>query len=353
MDKFELSTGGIKSPPDPRDYKLEVLAASVLPEVLPDQVFLDVQTLPVWMQNQLGACVGHAWAKSQQHCEFLETGTIKPLSSRFLYAVSKCLDGYPGEGTYPRITAKVMQKFGVPTEVTCVNDTLLPHEEYVYHRDITKIPKHAMDEAQLVTIDGYGWADLTEDGIKKAIHYAKIKRQGVVMLMRVGDTFWKDKDGNSTWDKNKILPIRRPTTITSGHEVFPIGYEYKNGRLAVHFLNSWSKDWADNGKGWFYWDEWTGLIDEIMTSIDKGQLPAFQFSKSLWYGLTDPDVLELQKKLNKLGYIVSPTGAGSPGNETTFFGAKTTDAVKRFQKAQNIIQTGYFGVLTRTAINKL
>lgn len=352
--EYNLNTGGIPSPLDERDLKLEIVARAELPEVLPDSCFLDVTQLPVWMQRQIGACVGHAWGKSQQYCEFIEDGKVYPLSARFLYAMSKCLDGVPGEGTFPRLTAKILQKYGCSTEATCPNDTTLDHETYVYNRKVENVPYEALVEAGKFKIDGYAFSDTTEEGIKKAIYYAKKKRQGIVMLKRVGDTYWKDVNGNSTWDADKILPLRRPSQITSGHEVFPIGYEYINGRLMIHFLNSWSDAWADHGKGRFYFDEWKDLVVEVMTSLDKSNVPVNTFKKDLYLGMSDPDVLLLQKLLNKNGYTIATTGPGSPGKETNFFGNLTRQAVIKLQKDYNIKPTvGYFGPITRQVANTL
>jgi len=57
--------------------------------------------------------------------------------------------------------------------------------------------------------------------------------------------------------------------------------------------------------------------------------------------------------LNRDGFLVSRTGPGSPGNETTRFGAKTWAALVRFQKSAGIAPaSGYFGPLTRSYIGK-
>jgi len=55
------------------------------------------------------------------------------------------------------------------------------------------------------------------------------------------------------------------------------------------------------------------------------------FTRDLDIGYEGQDVLELQKKLNALGFIISTSGMGSLGNETTYFGEKTRLALIKFQ----------------------
>jgi peptidoglycan hydrolase-like protein with peptidoglycan-binding domain len=63
------------------------------------------------------------------------------------------------------------------------------------------------------------------------------------------------------------------------------------------------------------------------------------------------DVRALQQFLNANGFIISQSGVGSPGQETTSFGLKTQQALQRFQTAVSISPaTGFFGPLTRFAV---
>lgn len=63
-------------------------------------------------------------------------------------------------------------------------------------------------------------------------------------------------------------------------------------------------------------------------------------SMNLSMGMEHAQVLELQKKLNSLGYTITAEGPGSPGNETRKFGALTRAAVRSFQCAQMGICAG-------------
>src|SRR3989344_843692 len=76
------------------------------------------------------------------------------------------------------------------------------------------------------------------------------------------------------------------------------------------------------------------------------------FTRNLETGMTGNDVKQLQIYLNAKGFKVSASGAGSPGNETTFFGAGTRAALAKLQAANGISPAvGYFGSLTREYIN--
>jgi len=77
-------------------------------------------------------------------------------------------------------------------------------------------------------------------------------------------------------------------------------------------------------------------------------------ARDLYRGINNEDVRTLQKLLNANEYTVALTGAGSPGNETTIFGAATEAAVIKFQVAHGISPAaGYVGPLTRSALATL
>jgi hypothetical protein len=75
------------------------------------------------------------------------------------------------------------------------------------------------------------------------------------------------------------------------------------------------------------------------------------FTRDLQIGMEGEDVRALQKLLNQRGYTISTTGSGAPGSESTFFGNRLQEALKKYQRAQGIDATGYFGPLTRGKIN--
>jgi peptidoglycan hydrolase-like protein with peptidoglycan-binding domain len=94
---------------------------------------------------------------------------------------------------------------------------------------------------------------------------------------------------------------------------------------------------------------------------------SFTFPRNLSLGIRGEDVRALQRYLNAQGFLVAPPGlnstgsprAGSPGNETAYFGPATKAALIRFQDAHKeailtpvgLTQgTGFFGPATRAFV---
>ncbi len=93
---------------------------------------------------------------------------------------------------------------------------------------------------------------------------------------------------------------------------------------------------------------------QAQLGTSQGGSMSFSFTHDLTVGSTGSDVKSLQEFLNSHGAQVSATGAGSPGNESMYFGAKTQAAVAVWQAAHGITPTaGYFGPKTRAAVNAM
>ena len=80
----------------------------------------------------------------------------------------------------------------------------------------------------------------------------------------------------------------------------------------------------------------------------------YEFTRNLYLGSKGEDVKMLQKVLNlDPDTQVASMGAGSPGNETEYFGGKTKAAVIKFQMKYGITPAlGYFYPKTRAEMNK-
>jgi Putative peptidoglycan binding domain len=89
-------------------------------------------------------------------------------------------------------------------------------------------------------------------------------------------------------------------------------------------------------------------------SSGSSMAAAYNYTRDLTVGSTGADVKALQEFLNANGAQLAASGAGSPGNETTYFGALTKAALAKYQAAHGIAPAaGYFGPITRAYIASL
>lgn len=80
---------------------------------------------------------------------------------------------------------------------------------------------------------------------------------------------------------------------------------------------------------------------------------AYTHTGLLKMGMTSSQVMSLQQTLNGGGFLVSAVGAGSPGMESMYFGAKTKAAVMSFQAAKGLVADGIVGLNTGTALSAM
>lgn len=263
MEDLIPTTGAIQSPHDYRDIPFESVAGA---SELPKKHIEDVSKLPVWHQRKNGSCVGQAAGIYATHLNRLETNAIAPLSARFLYALAKARDNYSGEGTYPRLMAKIVKDNGVATDNTVPTDNSLDHETFVYNRKESNIPAAGFPDARPYRSGGYVFVDFKNlNSLKRAI----IEGHGVMITVHLGNEWYTSKSGRRSWKAKDILPLRAPAKIVSGHAIFLYGYEdTADGDTMFYFRNSWSEGWGDKGDGTFTWKTYGSQIKEAITFVD-------------------------------------------------------------------------------------
>lgn len=328
------NSGGKDKPADSRDIKLGAVAAIkgyTFPATYTNQA---AWASDVEYQGGQPACGAHSGAKTNG---LKRGGRFSP---RFQWTDIKTFDGFDIEdGTDMRSIFKSLTKTGSGLYSTFGNNVALDHQTYA-HATITSADRQV---AAGNRGSGYGFADdLTFKGLKQYIY----DHGSVIILMRISKRFYTAPNGTTSWEEKDILPLEAPSSkwpTISGHFVVCHSYD----EHYIYFINSFSDQWGRKGHGYF--DE------SYMPFInDAGSLITLMFSKDLVFGMTDPEVIQLQRMLNKDPRTrVAASGAGSPGQETSYFGGLTLAAVKRFQGLYAISQTGNVGPLTRAVLNGL
>lgn len=93
-----------------------------------------------------------------------------------------------------------------------------------------------------------------------------------------------------------------------------------------------------------------GFIFTAVFLFSSTNAEAYTHVSTLRLGVNSSQVLSLQQALNNAGFIVSSSGAGSVGNETTYFGMRTKNAVIAFQKSKGLTADGIVGAKSGTAL---
>lgn len=143
-------------------------------------------------------------------------------------------------------------------------DRNLPYAQYI--AKLKAIPETEIAKLILIAnkykIKAYASVKVDRDSMAEAIYNSKA---GVLTRYTLGNEWWTDVNGNVTWDKTKLEPLRPAAQWLSGHAVTDSNFDGNSFRIA----NTWSKDWADNGtayrlhnqtaptEAWqlWYWDE--------------------------------------------------------------------------------------------------
>lgn len=343
MDQLMPATGALVSPVDDRDWTLASVGAST---IYPSSCFIDVSFMHISMQSKIGCCVGCTGEEIVRKIIYQLTGHQEDLSFRFVYALCKCLEGtlqpdgsdyrmYPrtagvNDGTYPALAAKVVRKYGVCLASLCPNDIVLTPDAFCYGRVLGNMPKEAFVDALTRRSGADFTVPITVDGIMQSINYAKENNGGVMILRQIGNTYWTDVNGHSTWDGKKIVPIRPTPVIESGHEEFLYGYDTEpgTGRVRIYWMNHWSKDWALNGLAWEYLDVWLAYTKEIrviVASVPFVDDFKYHFTKKMQKGAAGAEVVALQHALKLEACFSYPTFTG-------YYGDLTATAVTKFQE---------------------
>ena len=220
---------------------------------------------PVEDQGNLGSCTAQAGVGLVEFIERRDNDQHVDASRRFLYWMSRLLDGLRGDtGAYLRTTMKALVMTGVPPERYWKYDVDLYDEEP---------PAWVFSLAQNYKAIEY----MRLDGATPMDTLLNVK---AAIAERMPVMF-----GFSVFSSLHYGPeIPYPTAddyLEGGHAVLAVGYrdayEFPGGRQGGLLIrNSWGQDWGEGGYGWLPYDYVTdGLADDFWTacvvSVDTGE----------------------------------------------------------------------------------
>ncbi len=303
-------------------------------------------------QHHVGICTAISMVQN------VEKISGKKYSPDFQYLLQKKFYDFNwGEGSAIISALKVAKKYGfLPIEkftYTTEADRNLSYPEYI--AKLQAISDDEITRLILLCIDpipGYAAVDVSNaQSIALAIQESQA---GILCRYTVGSEWYTDINGNITWDKTKLDPLRAPTqaTVQGGHAINMSNVDY-TVFLQQFLPNTWGVQWNDNGIGYTDWNKYKPTEAWLILKTAP-IIPLFQFLHDLYLGIISPDVKQLQILLNKNPQTqVALSGPGSVGFETNTFGSFTRNAVIKFQALNKLPQTGYVGPLTRAILNKL
>ncbi len=293
--------------------------------------------LPVENQGITSACGGHAVGKHDEVLRAIAIGKFSRRSKKYVYSQA-C---QPGGGSNGGDLMRVVKSLGVSSEVLCPsyeNGNQVPTE--VFMERAADITVDARIEAQSGKSANYAYiVDFDIDFLAQAIR----DNHGLVIGIQ--------GKNNGTWlTANPVPPIG---AAEWNHWMYFGKALMVDGKKKIVGLQSWGPNAGDGG--------WQMIGEDYVNSgfviIGMAMMfgaPAYIFNKDLYIGMTDADVFFLQKKLNQdPDTAVAKTGAGSPGNESYYFGQLTKAAVIKYQTKHGITPlSGYVGPKTRALLNK-
>lgn len=218
--------------------ELQVGQAAPAPAGYEDPAFF---TQPILMQGVSPECGGYSLAFA---LAYLLNQQVK-LSGSFAYAFEKTVDGVPNEAgttiSALETTAKTAGACLYPLFPDDGLETTDPNGTATLYSSAT--PQAIQDAATRA-----GWlplflTDLSWSGLQAAIS----KYKAVILQAEVGDEWWTNTAGQTSWTAADVLPIRPPRQVVSGH-FFVAGGKYD--ATDTWFANSWSTEWGQNGFGY-------------------------------------------------------------------------------------------------------
>lgn len=331
MKNFGL--GAFESPKDKRTVKANALTLSGTPLV---KGGFDFTPEDILNQSKVGICCAISLIQNRNKANG------KKYSADFQYLLmKKYYDLNWIEGSSIMSALKVGKKFGFLPESkwkhTTLKDRDLSYGKYI--AKLQAIPDKEIERLLKLCVDnigGYASVIIQPQDIAKAIENSEA---GLLARYEVGNEWFTSESGKSSWKEKDISPLRPPKTIISGHAIIKSAYDYtKDNRTTL--ANTWSDKWCRGGCADVLWDNY---VPTELWLITKEPV-INRFDTNLYIGCKGDAVVNLQNALKIKGFFNYES--------TGYYGLITWNAVRLYQKTNEIKQTGNCYELTRGQLNK-
>lgn len=323
----EINTGVAKDPRNSIQKSLDWKAEDILPTSAPyiwkDFNEADIPNYGIRNQNGSGECGAFSTVKALG----INNKPFQNLRPEFIY--NKRTN--KGAGMWMQEMFDIACKYGSPRDPYLKGDNLTEEQANAYVPTETEIT-----EALKYRGKNYVFMNPKNvDEIARAIDNGYTP----ILLLRCDISEW-------TSEPQVNIAFKYPFNINHYNPCIYAGL--RNGVKTFVTDDSWGSSYGKNGHRFVSEDFILNRVEQVGYIIDLPEEllpPTFKFTKNLYFGLRNVDVLQLQKRLVKEGYgNFTPTG---------YFGILTQRAVIKYQLAKGISPPlGFCGIITRGELNK-
>lgn len=317
-----------------KDYKIEELVSSL--EQVNWTQKTDWRKFPIFNQNGSGSCVAQTEAKELGIIRWLIDGVYIHFSATDIY---QRRFNRP-EGGMNAIDARKIVAKGTTLEVLTPSQSMTDSQ-----MDGTVVEPYKREVGAVFAVPNY--VELPTKDIDAIASTIQKTGKGVMVWFYFTYAEWTERP--KVIDPN--LQLNAPST--SRHSVTAVDFTLlPDGKKALIIEDSWGPYAGTGGQriideDFFKARNWYASYltkFRFQESNDDTNKPEFKLTKTLRFGMRDPEVVNLQDILRHLGHF--PVNSNSTG----YFGSVTTKAVKDFQKKEGLVEDGVVGPNTRSAI---
>ncbi len=230
---------------------------------LPSRVSLEEHAPRVLHQGRQGSCSGWASAYGARTISYAQANGMLPdqiaFSPSFLYnqiALPRC------QGAYLNDAMEAMHKIGS-----------LPFRQFGYNEQTCQIQPDLSHRGEASKYRTKGYTRLTKGANNYKPDVYGIKQhlaQGapVVIGMMVGQSFQHNMMGQQLWRPSRA---EYAGAGLGGHAMCVVGYDDNAAGGAFRIMNSWGRQWGDDGYVWVTYDDFNHFTKEAYGIYPEGK----------------------------------------------------------------------------------